>query len=138
MPNYFARIENGIVSEIVTVDDNTPSLASRYHAALLDHFVELHGADQYTVKAGWNYDGSGFYNVSTPAFIPQKQLVKVSAFRERMEEAGKWENLVDILKNDISKLLKILTTDSGINPDDAEIRSLISQAGADPNEILKE
>lgn len=138
MSKMFAHIQNGAVLEIVTVDDNTPSLDTRYHAALLEHFVELHGADQYTVKAGWNYDGSGFSSAPTPTLVPQKQNIKISVFRARMEEAGKWASLLNILKDDVVKLMSLMTLDSGIDPSDQEIRSLITQAGADPDEILRD
>lgn len=139
MPNIFARIENGAVNEIITIEDNTPPLSSRYHASLLDHFVELHGPLQYTVKVGWNYDGSGFSNPPPPpAVAPPKRYIKVSIIRERMEELGKWDNLVNILSNDMPKLVKVLTLDLGIDPEDQEARGLIFAAGADPDEILKE
>ena len=138
MSKMFAHIQNGAVLEIVTVDDNTPSLDTRYHAALLEHFVELHGVDQYTVKAGWNYDGSGFSSAPSPTLVAQKQNIKISVFRERMEAADKWTNLINILKDDLGKLMNLMTLDSGISPDDQEIRSLILQTGADPDEILRD
>jgi hypothetical protein len=136
MPRKYARIDNGMVSEIVNLEDGEPSLASRYHAALLDHFVELHGPEQYTIRLGWNYDGSGFSEPAPPQSNPAKRYVKVSLVRERMEAAGKWENLVAILQTDMAKLIKVLTLEIGVDVEDQEVRQIILMAGADPDIIL--
>lgn len=132
----YARVESGTVTEIVKIDETEPELEQRYHAAVLDHFIELQGTPAFTVKIGWKYDGQNFYQTPTPEIRQAKRYVKVSVFRERMEETEHWDALVAILQSDMSTLLRILTLDVGIDPDDQQIRDLIAAAGANPDVIL--
>lgn len=139
MPNVYARIENGIVMEVIAVQDGEPPLSVRYHPALLDQFVELHGPEQYRIRPKWNYDGSGFSEPAPPPVAPRsKRYVKVSTVRERMEVIGRWDDLVAILQTDMSKLVKVLTLEIGIDVEDQEARTIIAMAGANPDEILRE
>src|SRR5690349_932486 len=138
MPRFYAHVQNGSVIEVITVNDGDLPLEKRYHAAVLESFIELHGTDQFIVKPGWNYDGSGFYKIPEPAPLPAQRNLRLSVVRDRMEEAGKWDDLVDSLKSDMNKLVKLLMSDTGINPEDQSMRDLIASTGADPDEILKE
>ena len=138
MEQTFARIDNGTVTEIIKILDGEPPLSARYHAALLENFIELHGPEQYTIKPGWNYDGSGFSDRPEPPVLVFKRYVPVFRVRERMEAAGKWDALVAILQTDMAKLMKVLTLEIGIDPEDQEARQLIALAGANPDEILGE
>ncbi|MBP0492152.1 hypothetical protein [Roseomonas indoligenes] len=56
----FARVQDGIVAEIVKIPANTPPLEERYHPDLIPAFVELSGPGSQSIGEGWLYDGSTF------------------------------------------------------------------------------
>jgi hypothetical protein len=68
--------------------------------------------------------------------VPPPRYVPVPIVRERMEAAGKWDDLVAILVGQPAVMLKVLTLSEGIAPDDPQARALIAAAGADPDAIL--
>jgi hypothetical protein len=89
------------------------------------------------VQAGWSYDGSAFACPAAPSTVaPAKKYVPVHVARERLEAAGKWVALVNALSSDMPRLIKLLTLSLGLDPDDAEVRSVLTAIGADPNMIL--
>lgn len=137
MTKFYARINNGIVNEVIKIEDGEPSLSSRYHAALIENIMELNGPEINLVKAGWRYDGSGFSSVPPPPGIVIKKYVKVSTVRERLEAINKWADLVSLLQNDMPTLIKVLSLEDGIDPEDQQARDLISAIGADPEDILR-
>ncbi|MBP0492882.1 hypothetical protein [Roseomonas indoligenes] len=56
----FARVQGGVVAEIVKIPADTPPLEERYHPDLIPAFVELSGPGSQSVGEGWLYDGSTF------------------------------------------------------------------------------
>lgn len=131
----YARIDSGIVVEIIEIEDDTPTLSERYHAAVVESTRELKGNEVFTVKPGWNFDGSGFSKPPPPEALGPR-YVAVATVRERMEAIGKWGALVDVLKLDYPTMIKVLTLREGIASDDPQARTMIEAAGANPDEIL--
>lgn len=136
MAKTYALIDQGLVSDIVTIQPGDPPLSERYHAAIVESAVELQGALAFTVKPGWLHDGSGFSQRVPEAAPIGPRYVPVATIRERLEAQGKWEALVAILQADMPTMMKVLTLRDGVAVDDQQARGLIAAAGADPDEIL--
>lgn len=135
---YYAHVVQGLVAEIIKVDDDEPPLNARYPVDFVRDCVEMDGSQKYSVRSGWRYDGSAFH--SPAPFIappPATQYVSVATVRERMEEAGTWDALSEILQSKPALMIKVLTLRDGIAENDQQARDLIRAAGSDPDEILK-
>lgn len=132
----YARIKKGVVVEVIQIDETEAKLSDRYHAAIVDEFIPLFGAVALMVKPGHLYDGAGFTQPAIPVPEIMERYVTVATIRERMEEAGKWADLVDILKTDMALMMKVLTLRDGIAATDPQARAMIAAAGADPDVIL--
>ena len=132
----YARIQNGVVVEVINIDETEAKLSDRYHAAVVSEFIPLFGAVALMVKSGHLYDGAGFTQPAPPVAVPVERYVTVATIRERLEAEDRWGDLVDILKTDMALMMKVLTLRDGILASDPQARQMIAATGADPDVIL--
>jgi len=73
-----------------------------------------------------------------PRLTPTKWYCPVWLARRRLEALGRWDEMVAILFQPPyqSMLVKMLTLEVGIDPEDPQAQALITAAGADPAAIL--
>ena len=62
------------------------------------------------------------------------RYVSVATLRERLEAAGKWDDVTGALT--VGQMAKLLSLREGVATDDAQATALLQSVGADPNTIL--
>lgn len=135
----YALVVDGRVSEIFEEADGGLPLSQTLPKAMIDDLVEINSAKVSSVKPGMLYDGTNFFSLppqTLPTAETVTQYIPVYLVRERMEADGKWNQLVSILSKDMPTMMRVLTLEMGIDPNDTQARELIKAAGADPNIIL--
>jgi hypothetical protein len=119
----WAHIVNGAVVEITSDDPR-----GRFYSSIV--WV----ACDATVRPGWVYEAGAFHAPTAPE--AQAVYVPVPVARARLEAAGKWAALVTALSSDMPSLIKLMTLQYGLDPNDQQVRSILTAIGADPAVIL--
>ena len=134
----YAHVKDGIVSQVIEIEDGSPSLKSRFHAAIVENCILLSGNDVFSVNPGFMYDGSKFYKRPEPIPQPNSNVryVPVWLARQRLEAAGLWDDVSAIIFSQPSIALKVLTLESGIDVQDPLVLEILRMVGADPEVIL--
>ncbi len=136
MMQKYARIDNGMVAEIIEIADGTPAIQDRYHYSVVEKTVPLNGSDLFAVKVGWKYDGVSFSQTSNPVTPATTRYIPVWLARQRLEEAGLWDDVSVIIFSNPAMALKVLTLESGLDVNDPQVLQVLAAVGADPAVIL--
>ncbi len=136
MMQKYARIDNGIVAEIIEIADGTPAIQDRYHYSVVEKSVPLNGADLFAVKIGWKYDGVSFSQTTAPVAPPAPRYIPVWLARQRLEEMGLWDEVSAIIFANPAMALKVLTLESGLDVNDPQVLQVLAAVGADPAVVL--
>ena len=132
----YARVDGGVVQEVVDTPPGTPMLRDRYHPDVLASFVPVPIAMARRVVPGWVWDGASFNPPPAHDSPPAIRYIPVSLVRQRMEEAGRLEALGAVLLANPGVMVKVFSLEQGVDPTDPDARSLIMAAGGDPDIIL--
>lgn len=79
----YARVENGVVAEVVEIDPGTPMLRQRYPAALLPSFTPIPSGMADRVEPGWTWDGNAFAPPPDAGAAPPPVPREVTNFQAR-------------------------------------------------------
>lgn len=133
----YAYIQDGIVIQIIEIPDGSPTIQDRYHHSIVDNSILLTGNDLFSVKPGWKHDGSSFFQTPPPPPAPAAtRYIPVWLARQRLEEAGLWDEVSAIIFSNPAMALKVLTLESGIDVADPQVLQVLEAVGADPAVIL--
>lgn len=136
----YARVDAGVVQEVVDVPAGTAPLSERYTADIAAQFVPVPFALGRQVAPGWLWDGAVFAEPTRSVAPPPKRYVPVSLIRERLEAARLWDEMAALLWSlgpvEPALVVKLLTLGEGIAQDDEKARTLLQMIGADPDAIL--
>lgn len=135
----YARVEGGVVAEVVRVRQGEPGLEQRYHVDALAGFVPVPQAWSAAVEPGWLHDGAAF-SPPAPVVRTGPRFIPAGTLRERMEAEGLWDAmaglLVSLLPSRPGLVLKLLTLNEGVASDDPDARAMIAAVGGDPDRML--
>lgn len=132
----YAYVQDGMVAQIIEIQDGSPPIQDRYHYSVVENSILLSGSDLFAVKPGWKYDGASFFQV-TPSSAPAgPRYIPVWLARQRLEEAGLWDDVSAIIFSNPAMALKVLTLESGLDVNDPQVLQVLAAVGADAEVIL--
>lgn len=132
----YAHVQDGTVIQIIEIQDGTPPIQERYHHSVVENSILLSGNDLFSVRPGWKFDGNSFFKIQPSVQPSVTRYIPVWLARQRLEEAGLWDDVSAIIFSNPAMALKVLTLESGIDVADPQVLQVLEAVGADTAVIL--